>query len=499
MPDAPSTPRVPLGVVVREWGRIGALGFGGPPAHVALLRELVVERRRWMSAREFEDANAACQLLPGPASTQLCIYCARRVGGTAGGLAGGLAFVLPGLVLVLLISAVALGDDPAAWVRGFGAGAAAAVVVVVVQAGLAARARQPARPPRRRGVRAAAYLAAGAASAAVLGALVVVVLLVCGLVELAWTRRHTAAIVAWPALLVLAARGAEELPPLAWTAVKVGALSFGGGFVIIPLMQGDAIAHDWMTSAGFANAVAFGQITPGPVTHTVALVGWAAAGPLGALLATVIAFAPSFLAILLGGAAFERLRGEPLRPRVPRRRRTGRGRRDPRGRADAGGSARGRLAVRGPGRRRAAARARLPAAGRAARRAPPRASRRRARPRAPWLSSPAMPADDLREEAAEVLSRLVRFKTVNPPGDERACQEWLSDYLTEAGFECELLARPRTSAPTSSPACAARSPGRCSATSRTSTPCSPIPRTGATTPGAARFTTASCGAAARWT
>ena len=75
--------RVPLPTVLREWGRLGLIGFGGPPAHVALLRELVVERRGWIDAREFEDANAACQLLPGPASTQLAIYCALRVGGLA--------------------------------------------------------------------------------------------------------------------------------------------------------------------------------------------------------------------------------------------------------------------------------------------------------------------------------------------------------------------------------------------------------------------------------
>ena len=136
------------------------------------------------------------------------------------------------------------------------------------------------------------------------------VLLACGLAELAWARRHTAAVVAWPAAARARGAAADELPPLAWTAVKVGALSYGGGFVIIPLMQGDALAHDWMTSAGFANAVAFGQITPGPVTHTVALVGWAAAGPAGALLATVIAFAPSFLVDpARRRARFERLRG----------------------------------------------------------------------------------------------------------------------------------------------------------------------------------------------
>src|SRR5918997_1905794 len=127
--------RVPLKTVLREWGRIGVVGFGGPPAHIALLPELVVERRGWIQARDFEDANAACQLLPGPASTQMTIYCARRVAGNAGALAGGLAFILPGLVLTLAIAAVALQDDPPEWVRGLGAGAAAAVVAVVVQAG----------------------------------------------------------------------------------------------------------------------------------------------------------------------------------------------------------------------------------------------------------------------------------------------------------------------------------------------------------------------------
>jgi chromate transporter len=129
--------RVPLPTVLREWGRLGLVGFGGPPAHIALLRELVVERRGWIDSREFEDANAACQLLPGPASTQLAIYCAQRVGGVPGALAGGLAFVLPGLAIVLAIAALALGEAPPEWILGIGAGAGAAVVAVVAQVGIA--------------------------------------------------------------------------------------------------------------------------------------------------------------------------------------------------------------------------------------------------------------------------------------------------------------------------------------------------------------------------
>ena len=89
--------RVSLAVIAREWGRIGCIGFGGPPAHIALLRTLCVRDRRWLTGTEFEDGVAVCNLLPGPASTQLAIYCAWRLRGTAGALVGGLCFIVPGL------------------------------------------------------------------------------------------------------------------------------------------------------------------------------------------------------------------------------------------------------------------------------------------------------------------------------------------------------------------------------------------------------------------
>jgi chromate transporter len=110
-------------------------------------------------------------------------------------------------------------------------------------------------------------------------------------------------------LVASAAAGTGGLLSLSWVAFKVGALSYGGGFVIIPLMQADAVDRfHWMTDAQFLNAVALGQDTPGPVVHTVAAVGYAAAGVAGGLLAAVIAFSPSFAFVLLGAARFDRLR-----------------------------------------------------------------------------------------------------------------------------------------------------------------------------------------------
>jgi chromate transporter len=86
---AAALPQASLATVLKEWGRIGCIGFGGPPAHIALLRKLCVEDRKWLDAQEFEDAITACNLLPGPASTQLAIFCAWRVRGRAGALVGG--------------------------------------------------------------------------------------------------------------------------------------------------------------------------------------------------------------------------------------------------------------------------------------------------------------------------------------------------------------------------------------------------------------------------
>jgi chromate transporter len=311
-----------LGTVLREWGRIGVTGFGGPPTHIALLRKLCVDSRGWLDAAEFEDAIAACNLLPGPASTELAIFCAWRVRGRLGAMVGGLAFIVPGLIVILFLAALFLGGSPPLWVRGAGAGAGAAVAAVAVQAGLtllvpswkrvSTRDAESAGRARAARIRWTVYLLAGGASAATIGPFLVLVLLGCGLIELAvrqarWPRRLPAgaAVIAplFPAV------GAGVLAAVAWVAFKVGALSFGGGFVIIPLMQADAVGKHWMTGAQFLNAVALGQITPGPVVQTVAAVGYAAAGLPGGLLASAVAFAPSFAFVLAGGRYFGKLRG----------------------------------------------------------------------------------------------------------------------------------------------------------------------------------------------
>ena len=124
-----------LVTVARQWGRIGCTGFGGPPAHIALLRELCVERRHWLTPAKFEDDIAACNLLPGPASTQLAILSAWQVAGPAGAIVGGTAFIAPGLVLILALATLFVAGSPPTWVLGATAGTGAAVAAVAVRAG----------------------------------------------------------------------------------------------------------------------------------------------------------------------------------------------------------------------------------------------------------------------------------------------------------------------------------------------------------------------------
>ena len=272
---------VPLTTIVRQWGRIGVTGFGGPPTHIALLRKLCVDQEGWLTATEFEDGVAATNMLPGPASTQLAIFCAWRLRGRIGALVGGLCFIAPGLLIILGLSAVFLAAHPPRWIEGASAGAGAAVAAVALHASTAwprpaggarpgpgrpgsvgsstcwpERWRPPVRPlarPRPPGLwggrgddRAGSGRTGGPGVLSLLPAVV-------------------------PAVGGSAA--------LVWVALKVGALSYGGGFVIVPLMQHDAVTtYHWMTATQFLNAVALGQVTPGPVVQTVAVVGYAAGG-----------------------------------------------------------------------------------------------------------------------------------------------------------------------------------------------------------------------------
>jgi chromate transporter len=267
-----------------------------------------------LNEHDFEDAIATTNLLPGPASTQLAIYCAWRLRGIAGALLGGFCFIVPGLIMILALSEVFLAKNLPIWLLGLAAGAGAAIPAVALNAALrlVPSSRSRIGSERTQRLRWIAYAIVGAIAASVFATLLVFVILACGFLELSLRRDRRSqpprSFSAVPLAVVppVALGGAGALT---WVALKVGALSFGGGFVIIPLMQHDAVSvYHWMSGAQFLSAVALGQLTPGPVVQTVAVVGYAEGGLIGGLLAAAIAFLPSFAFIIVGAPHFERLR-----------------------------------------------------------------------------------------------------------------------------------------------------------------------------------------------
>ncbi len=341
-PSAAETP-VParrLPEIFLTFLRLGFTGFGGPLAHIALMDDLLVERRRWLSKERFLEGLAVCQMLPGPASTQLGIYIGYVRGGVAGAFAAGAGFILPafGIILALSwiyfalgalpdVSAVFHGISPlvialigvATWRMGRSAVTdrflaalfAAAVLVTFLgrvnevitfgAAGVAATARylldryRPRRPVPE------------------------------AVTEGASTSRDTgrggspeegpAGGTGTPsgAALVPLALGAGAAAPILWQLtlffLKVGALIFGGGLVIIPFIQREVVQLlGWLSEREFIDGIALGQITPGPVVITAAFIGYKVAGVVGAAVATGAIFAPSFAFILLAAPHLARLR-----------------------------------------------------------------------------------------------------------------------------------------------------------------------------------------------
>ena len=303
-----STEKVSLSVIAKEWLQLGITGFGGPPAHIALLRKLCVEKNKWIESTEFEDAVATTNLLPRPASTQLAIFCAWKLREVRGALLGGLCFIAPGLVIIIALAALFLAKHPMNWVLGAAGGAGAGVAVVALNAAYQLVPGSWQRFTSTQRARWFVYAILGVLCTNFLPAFVVLVLLACGLFEVLLRASDQRLGLMGPLALGHGA-ALTGMGAVCWVALKVGALSYGGGFVIIPLMQHDVVStYHWMTNAQFLNAVALGQITPGPVVQTVAVVGYSARGLTGALLAAFIAFAPSFIFVLIGAPRFEKIR-----------------------------------------------------------------------------------------------------------------------------------------------------------------------------------------------
>ena len=302
----------PLREVVGVFLRLGVVAFGGPAAHIAMMREELVRRRRWVSDAQFIDLLGLTNLIPGPNSTEMAIHLGYLRAGAWGLVLGGVCFIVPAMLIVMALAwaYVRWGGVPVA--AGVLYGVKPVIIAIVLQAmwGLA---RTAVRGPLLAGafVVAAALALAGVHELLVLfGA--------GGVAALVVPRRRAVAgavaALAWatPArvMAAAAAAGGVTLGTMTLVFLKIGAVLYGSGYVLLAFLRADFVERlGWLTDRQLLDAVAVGQVTPGPVFTTATFIGFLLAGWTGAVLATVAIFLPSFVFVAASRPLLPRLRG----------------------------------------------------------------------------------------------------------------------------------------------------------------------------------------------
>lgn len=292
--------------------RLGSLAFGGPAAHIAMIEDEVVKRRRWLSEPRFLDLLGAANLIPGPTSTELAIHVGWERRGFVGLVVAGLSFIVPAMLITAAIGwgYVRYGTLPA--VNAVFYGLKPVILAVVVQA-IAGLLQKGIRGSRLR------VLAAMGALAAALGVEELVVLVACGVAAVISSPAARSRFRSSPAFAPLATLGPAALgagaaqvftlPSLFWVFLKIGSLLFGSGYVLLAFLRTELVDRlGWLSEAQLLDAVAVGQITPGPVFTTATFIGYLLGGPSGALVATLGIFLPAFVFVGLSGPLIPRLR-----------------------------------------------------------------------------------------------------------------------------------------------------------------------------------------------
>jgi chromate transporter len=315
--DAGGQPQTTLRELALLFARLGATAFGGPAAHIAMMQDEVVRRRKWLSEERFLDLLGATNLIPGPNSTEMAIHIGwerRRWSGLG---VAGLAFIVPAMLITGVLGwvYVRFGAVPAAgWLLY---GVKPVILGVVVQAiwGLAPRAA------RTTGLR---LLGALAMILAALGMNELALLFGAGAAAVLAGRVASSAkpgtgsqlhqlAPAIPMAAAAAGASAVTLPGLFFVFFKIGSVLFGSGYVLLAFLRADLVQRlGWLTEAQLIDAIAVGQVTPGPVFTTATFIGYVLAGPSGALLATAGIFLPAFIFVALSGPLVPKLRASPV-------------------------------------------------------------------------------------------------------------------------------------------------------------------------------------------
>jgi chromate transporter len=302
--------------------KLGIIGFGGPQAHIAAIGDEAVTRRNWLDREQFSEGIAICEMLPGPASTQMAIYVGYLRNGQWGALIAGICFILPAFLIVLALSwayfywqglpqteALFLGISPVVTAIILGFCWKLGLKIINDKLGIAI-----------------AIITFGLMLFSNIN--ILILFLLAGLVRLFCDRKNNSnllfpliplsinASIASNPLTFASFSGTERIQQFFWPLMsfflKVGSFVFGGGLVIIPFLEFEVVEKlQWLTKTEFLNGVAIGQVSPGPVVLTAAFIGYKVAGVLGAITATVGIFTPSFLFIMVAAPLLQKIRQNP--------------------------------------------------------------------------------------------------------------------------------------------------------------------------------------------
>ena len=292
--------------LVGPYLKLGLTAFGGPAAHIALMRDEFVNRRKWLNDAEFLDLVGAAAIIPGPSSTELAIYIGFRRAGLKGIAAAGLCFISPAVLMVMALAWAYVRYGSLPLTSGVLRGVEPVVVAVTLQAlWMFGRTALKTR-----------FLIAIGVGATALGFLGVEPLLILAgggiLGALLQIRTVAAASIIPPWVLAAAPSAATltaSLTSLFLVFLKAGAVVFGSGLVLLAFLRADLVEHlHWLTERQLLDAVAVGQVTPGPVFTTATFIGYILQGPLGALVATVGVFLPAFVLVAVSGPLIPRIR-----------------------------------------------------------------------------------------------------------------------------------------------------------------------------------------------
>ncbi len=294
--------------------KLGAIGFGGPQTHIAMINHEAVEQRGWLDIDEFSDGLAVCEMLPGPASTQMGIYTGYVYGGGLGALVAGLAFITPAFFIVIGLSWVYFQFQQLPQLKALFFGLSPIMIAIIL--GFCYKLGRKSIQTWV-GVLIAVVAFLTRAFSNLSTPILFVLAGVLGMALYSPRGFRVNSFVPLPLMLLANIQtcfwGVERLQDHGWQLftffLKVGTFIFGGGLVIIPLLEFEVVERlGWLSTADFINGVAIGQLSPGPVVLTAAFVGYKMAGFWGAFISAVGIFTPSFLFIMLAAPLLVRLR-----------------------------------------------------------------------------------------------------------------------------------------------------------------------------------------------